>query len=195
MIIIALTEIIIALQTNILLIFVGVMAYYPNIPGYAPFYIQTATDANAVDIMTAFGVVVKNHDIPYQRKTKEPYKNDWHDEHGDDEYVGDTIFMEAFTFTEKCVMITKEADSDEARQVLADQIAAFQDYLSHGEFKIFDDYTKRGFQHVRLNEFPAPAQSDYDVFRGKARIIFDVSFKVNDPVTKMGLRDGKITAI
>lgn len=171
------------------------MAYYPNIPGYAPFYIQTATDAKAVDIMTAYGVVVKNHDIPYQRKPKEPYKNEWFDEHGDDEYVGETMYMESFTFSEKCVMITKEADSETSRQLLANQIAAFQDYLSHGEFMVYDDYTKRGFQRVRLNEFPTPAQTDYDVFQGKTRIIFDVSFKVNDPVTKIGLNSGKLVAI
>lgn len=166
--------------------------YHPTIPGYAPLYIQTATDSSAVDILITYGVVVKNHSFPITRKPKEPYKNTWFDEHGDDEYIGDKMYVEAFTFTEKCVMITKENDSASARQKLANQIRTFQDYLFNGEFMIFDDYTKTGFRKVRVSDFPTPSNEDYDVCNGKARVIFDVTFKVNDPETLMKMSAGKI---
>lgn len=168
------------------------MAYYPTIPGYAPIFIQTQEDTTAVNILTAFGVIVKEHDIPIQRKPKDPYRNEWYDEHGDDEYIGSQLYMESFTFTETFAMLSREVDSDTSRAALAKQIEDFQDYLSKGEFSFYDDYAKRGFRKVRLSEFHAPSRGEYDSIGGKTRVIFDVTFKVNDPVTRMKLIDGEI---
>lgn len=171
------------------------MAYYPNIPLYAGVYIQTPDDELMVDIRETFGVVVKSHAIPYNVKPKEPYKNDWKDEHGDDEYIGSTMYMEAFTFTEECVMITKERYSPDARQKLYEQMMAFRNYLTKGEFNFYDTYTCKGFQKVRVSEFPIASSEDYDVFNGKARLIFSVTFKVNDPVTEMMIEDDSIVPV
>lgn len=168
------------------------MAYYPNIPNYKPFYVQRPEDTAAVNIMTEFGVVVKSHAIPYQVKPKELYKNSWHDAHGDDEYVGDEMYMEAFTLSLECVMITKAYTDDASRGQLYEQLHSFQQYLSSGKFFIYDTYLNKGFCDVRLSEFPEPSSDDFDSFRGKTRLIFNVVLKVNDPVTEMWLNEDQI---
>ena len=64
------------------------MLYVPPIRGeYHPFYIQLSGSNSAVDVMSTYSVIIKTHDYPSFRKPKEPYKNDWKDENGDDEYT------------------------------------------------------------------------------------------------------------
>lgn len=171
------------------------MLYVPPIRDYKPFYIQVGTAQTATDIKDTYKVVVKTHDYPSYRKPKEPYKNDWKDEHGDDEYVAQ-MFYEAFTFKAECVML---ASGSTARADLKAGVLAFQNALS-GEFKVYDSWTGFGFQHVRLSQFPIPTDGNYDVFEARigntiqeyARVIFTVEFKVNDPVTQMKLQNNNI---
>lgn len=168
------------------------MPYYPNIPGYAPFFVQTEGDASAVNILTQYGVVVRTHDYPMQRSIKEPYKNDWHDEHGDDEYLGGGLFLEAFTFKAECVMLLDAADSETARETLKNQIRAVQDYLCSGVLKVYDSWTRFGFRNVRVSSFPMPGPEDFSSVRNNARVLFTIEFKVNDPKTEMKMANGKI---
>ena len=171
------------------------MLYVPPIRDYKPFYIQVGTAQTATDIKDTYKVVVKTHDYPSYRKPKEPYKNDWKDEHGDDEYLAQ-MFYEAFTFKAECVML---ASGSTARADLKAGVLAFQNALS-GEFKVYDSWTGFGFQHVRLSQFPIPTDGNYDVFETRigntiqeyARVIFTVEFKVNDPVTQMKLQNNNI---
>lgn len=173
------------------------MLYVPPIRDYKPFYIQSGTAQTATDIKDTYSVVVKTHDYPSFRKPKEPYKNNWFDEHGDDEYLAQ-MFYEAFTFKAECVMLASGAT---ARADLSAGIRAFQDALA-GEFKVYDSWTGFGFQKVRLSQFPMPSDGNFDVFYIKnpttrvrteyARVIFTVEFKVNDPVTRMVLSGGAI---
>lgn len=163
------------------------MLYVPPIRDYQPFYIQLSGSQTATDIKTAYSVIVKTHDYPSYRKPKEPYKNDWKDENGDDEYVAQ-MYYEAFTFRAECVMFAK---GETARADLTASVRAFMDALV-GEFKTFDAWTGFGFQKVRLSEFRMPSDGDFDEMDGMARVIFAVDFKVNDPVTKMKLQNGAI---
>lgn len=171
------------------------MLYVPPIRDYKPFYIQSGTAITVTDILSAYKVVIKTHDYPNYRKPKEPYKNNWFDEHGDDEYIAQ-MYYEAFTFKAECAMF---ASGQSARADLADGIRAFQDALS-GEFKTYDDWTKFGFQRVRLSQFQMPSEGNFSAFTVRAgsttteytRVIFSVEFKVNDPVTKMKLQNNAI---
>jgi hypothetical protein len=163
------------------------MLYVPHIRDYKPFYIQTGTASSAVDIKTAYKVIIKTHDYPSYRKPKEPYKNDWKDENGDDEYTAQ-MYYQAFTFKAECVMF---ASGQTARADLTAGVREFMDALS-GEFKTYDEWTGFGFQKVRLSEFRMPSEGDFDEMDGYARIIFSVEFKVNDPITKMKLQNGSI---
>jgi len=168
------------------------MLYVPPIRGeYHPFYIQFSGADSAVDIMSTYSVIIKTHDYPSFRKPKEPYKNDWKDENGDDEYTAQ-MFYEAFTFKAECVMFAKSDDESTAIGDLADGVRAFMDALSEGEFKTYDGWTGFGFQKVRLSEFSIPGEGDYDTMDGMSRVIFNVTFKVNDPITKMKLQNGAI---
>ena len=164
------------------------MLYVPSIRDYNPFYIQGSGASSATDILTTYKVVVKTHDYPSFRRPKEPYKNDWKDEHGDDEYTAQ-LFFEAFSFKAECAMF---ASGVTARADLNAGIRAFMDYLSGGEFSTYDAWTGFGFRKVRLAEFKMPSEGDFDEMDGYARVIFTVEFKVNDPMTRMVLSNGSI---
>ena len=171
------------------------MLYVPPIRDYKPFYIQSGTAQTATDIKDTYSVVVKTHDYPSFRKPKEPYKNNWFDEHGDDEYLAQ-MYYEAFTFKAECVMF---ASGSGARADLAAGVRAFQNALA-GEFSIYDDWTGFGFKGVRLSQFQMPSDGNFSAFRVKAgsttteytRVIFTVELKVNDPVTRMVYSNGAI---
>ena len=165
--------------------------FVPPLNNYAPFYIQRATDASAINIQTTYGVTILVHEYPSRRKVKQPYKNDWKDQHGDDEYT-EHLFYEAFTLTLKCCILTNEANASTSRQEIKAQIRNFQNAISEGEFKIYDDWTKFGFRKVRIDEFPAISEGDFDNLDGHCRLIFNMVVKVNDPITNMVLSNGQI---
>ncbi len=167
--------------------------YVPPISDYAPFYIQRSGDAAAVNIQTTYGVTIMVHEYPSKRKVKQPYKNDWKDQHGDDEYTTH-LYYEAFNLTLKCVILTQEADSATSRSELKSQIRAFQNAIKDGEFKIYDDWTKFGFQKVRVEEFREISEGDFSSWNGRCRLVFTIVLKVNDPMTGMKLSSGSIVA-
>lgn len=167
------------------------MAIFIPLVNYAPFYIQRETDASAVNIQTRFGVTIITGEYPSKRKVKQPYKNEWKDQHGDDEYT-DYLFYEAFNLTLQCCILTNEADSTSSRQELKRQIRNFENFLSEGEFKIYSDWNKFGFRKVRINEFAQIKKGDFDNFDGHCRLIFDMVLKVNDPITNMVYSAGSI---
>lgn len=165
--------------------------FIPPLKSYAPFYIQRNTDASAIDIQTTYGVTIKSPEYPMKRKVKQPYKNDWKDQHGDDEYC-DYLFYEAIKLTFECVILTNEEDSDTSRSEIKKQIRNFQNAIAQGEFKIYDDWTKFGFQKVRIDEFPQPGDDAFDNLDGHCRLIFKMILKVNDPITNMKMSGGSI---
>lgn len=181
------------------------MLYVPPISDYKPFYIQFAS-GNAQDILTQYSVVVKAHDYPISYKVKEPYKNQWKDQNGDDEYIPSTgLKVEAFTFKLECAMFAKPTPAGQgiaaqtANEALSAGVLAFKDALVSGAFKTYDAYTAFGFKEVRLQEFQMPAQDAYVVWDSRngssmdhtARVIFTVILKVNDP-TNMVLSGSNI---
>lgn len=173
------------------------MPYLPFISDYKQFFIQTESDVSAwgTDV---YGLVAKSNPYPSLPEAKEPYKNDWHDENGDDEYVA-SIHYKAFTFSVQFYVKTfnvlngQGVVTKSAEQVLREQMDSFFNKIKTGEFKVFDSYTGLGRQKVRYVSYSEDngfvARDDW------ARLIFKVTFKVNDPMTSMKLLNGSIVSV
>lgn len=172
--------------------------YTPNISGYKPFYIQAEGDSAAKDTAVQWGLVAKTNPYPAMPEPKEPYKNDFPDENGDDEYTA-AMRYQAFTFQVQFYVktfdvVTGNTVTKTAAAVLREQVASFFDHIKNGEFKVFDSYTGLGRQKVRYDGYEEE-EGAFKARRNWARLIFTVTFKVNDPVTFMTLSSGSITAI
>ncbi len=157
------------------------MPYVPTISNYKPFYIQTAADATAWDT-TTYGLVAQTQPFPDNYEVKDPYKNDWFDENGDDEYVA-AMRRKAFEITVKFYVKTYPATGSSpasAIQVLNSQVASFRGKLIPGEFKIWDSWQSKGFQKVRFVKDEVEMREVEDDY---AWVIIAVTFKVNDPST------------
>ena len=102
------------------------MAYIPDIANYKPFYIQTDADNTAIDT-TTWGMVAKSNPFPVLPQPKEPYKNEWLDEDGDDEYTVQ-MHYEAIEFDVQFYIKTlgENAESD-----LLSQLSAFFEHIRH----------------------------------------------------------------
>ena len=113
--------------------------YVPDIVGYKPFYIQTSEDSSAIDTAAAWGLIAKSNPVPMLPSPKEPYKNDFKDENGDDEY-NDSMFYEAFSFTIQ-FYVKAFADSvtgETAEAVLNNQVRSFFEKIASKEFAVYD---------------------------------------------------------
>ena len=168
------------------------MPYVPNITGYKPFYIQNATDSTAWDT-TTYGLVAQTQPFPDNYEVKDPYKNDWHDENGDDEYVA-AMRRKAFEFTVRFYVKTYPVTGQNAKtaiQVLNEQVATFRGKIIPGEFKIWDSWQGKGFQKVRFVKDTVETREITDDY---AWVILAVTFKVNDPSTPVSYSNNAITA-
>lgn len=124
-------------------------------------------------------------DIPLKvcSDAKEPYKNDWPDEHGDEEYDVGT-FQQAYelevTFGHRCTLYNTA--------VL--ELRSFVSWLQAGEFMFWSEHGNFGRRHVRYVGY----EDDATLWNGHLRsssgqtigewiLRFKLKFKVNDPVT------------
>lgn len=158
------------------------MPYVPNIQDYKPFYIQAATDATAWDTRD-YGLVAQTQPYPDNIEIKEPYKNEWFDENGDDEYVSET-YVKPMEIEVKFYIKTLAATNTAPIDTLNTQKANFRAKIKSGYFKIYDSWQKIGFQKVR---FVRDSVEQRDIDNNTAWMIFSVTFKVDDPVTRMSL--------
>lgn len=161
----------------------------PSIANYKKFYIQVG---NALyDTNAQWGFIAKSNPYPAIPSPKQPYKNDWKDAHGDDEYVTN-IYYEAFTFDVSFYIRTRNTVSATAAEEIRAKMSAFFNTIKNGEFKVYDEYTALGRQKVRYAGFK---EESFKAREGKATCIFTVTFKVNDPVTMMKLNSTKTAII
>ena len=161
------------------------MAYVPTIINYKPFYIQTNADEVAIDT-TEWGMVARVTPFPILPTPKEPYKNEWLDEDGDDEY-NTQMHYEAFEFDVQFHIITTGAT---AVTDLVSQVESFFGKISNGEFMFYDSYTGIGRRKVR---FAGGSIADFRdrIRKGVNKASCDL-MKVNDPMTRMIMTEGKI---
>lgn len=166
------------------------MPYVPSIRDYKPFYIQTANDANAWDT-TTYGLVAQAQPFPDDYEVKEPYKNDWFDENGDDEYVS-SMRRKAFEYTIKFYIKaypTTGQSAQSAITVLNGLVASFRGKIIPGEFKIWDSWQQKGFAKVR---FVKDAVENREITDEYAWMIISFTFKVNDPSTPVSFANNAI---
>jgi hypothetical protein len=158
------------------------MAYIPDIADYKPLYIQAEKDSVAKNT-TEWGLVAKVNPYPLLPNPKQPYKNTWYDQNGDDEWC-DKMYFEPIEFTVSFYVKAYDTQPYTAEEIIRNQIDDFFAYIKDGEFKIYDSYNGIGRQKVRYAGY---TEDDF-LRRGDwARAMFNIKFKVNDPITRMVL--------
>lgn len=164
------------------------MAYIPDIANYKPFYIQKDGESSAIDT-TTWGMVAKSNPFPLLPTPKEPYKNEWLDENGDEEYLKE-IYYESFEFDVEFYVKTL---GDNAEATMRSQIESFFSTIKSGSFMIYDAYTGLGRKDVRYAGYSEGEFKRKTVGSDKwARAIFTITFKVNDPITRIVYSGGKL---
>lgn len=167
------------------------MTFVPSIINYKPFYVQTQDDVSAIDT-AHWGLIAKSNPYPVLPSPKQPYKNEWKDEDGDDEFL-DSICYSALSFSVLFYVKAFKDNGRSAKEVLISQIDDFFNKIKAGEFKIYDSYTGIGYRKVRYESF---TEESFKARGTWARSIFKITFKVNDPITRMTIgTDGSITEI
>lgn len=142
-------------------------------------YFQFAEQTEAKD-SREWGLIAKTNPYPLLPNPKTPYKNDWKDESGDDEYnAPGTMVYEAFEFS---VSFYLKAKTDEVasaqRHIRTKMLDLVSKMQASGEFAYYDSYTDLGWKQVRYagyNEESFDARDDW------ARVIFSMKFKVVNP--------------
>lgn len=132
--------------------------------------------------VAAWGVWCKSIPFKIFDKVKAPAKRTWYDEHGDDEYIpSEGLYLEAYTMKVE-FGCKKMAGVNDVRE----RVGAFLGYLREsGMMKMYCSYTRIGRQNVRLDSVGDGATWKNE--EGQEFLIFDVTFKVNDPVTDITL--------
>ena len=157
------------------------------------FYIQKMGSSDSVhESVSTWGIWCKSIPFVIARGVKEPAKNDWYDEHGDDEYIPvEGLYMQAYTMKVEfgCKVISAGTGIAAVSDVRA-KVTSFLEYLrTSGMMKLYSSYTGIGRQEVRLVEVDDNATWDKSD-EGNQFLIFSVTFKVNDPVTDVVLGQG-----
>jgi hypothetical protein len=165
------------------------MIYIPKIADYKPFYIQTESDAAAVDT-TEWGLIAKSNPYPLLPNPKAPHKNEWLDENGDEEYVKE-MYYESIEFSVSFYVKAYNSEGLSAEEAIRNQVEGFFSKIRSGEFKVFDSYTGIGRQKVRYAGYK---EESFTKRKDWARAIFTISLKVNDPVTRITLVNDKLEA-
>ena len=157
----------------------------PTIVDYKPFKIgyKVGDVENVADTLTQFGLIVKSNPYKVMPDMKEPYGNDWKDEDGTDEYVKG-MKHKSYDIQVSFYVKAKDDTTKTAAEYVRDAQKDFFDVIKNGDLKIYDAYTGIGRQKVRYVGTSGESFREKD---GTARLIFTVTFRVNDPVTLITL--------
>lgn len=163
------------------------MVYIPDIVDYKPFYIQAEGDSVAKDT-TEWGLVAKTNPFPVLPTPKEPYKNEWKDENGDDEWC-DEMYYESIEMTVSFYIKTFGGSEGPSVELLHKQINDFFTYIRNGKLKIYDSYTGIGRGDVRYAGY---SEGTYKNRQNWTSTTFEIKFKINDPITQYRLVNNTI---
>ena len=153
------------------------MIYNPDIVNYQPFYIQTDADSSAIDTKTQWGIIVKTNPDLVLPKAKEPYKNEWLDEDGTDEYNA-KMFYEAME-----ISVGIYVSGDSALDVRNAKDAFFE-RIRRGEFKVYFSALDRGYRKVRY----VSESMDRKIIKSRYTEISTITLKINDPITRVSFQ-------
>jgi len=157
------------------------------------FYLQKMEGSNnpVKESVAAWGIYCK--DIPFKLfdKVKAPAKRTWNDEHGDDEYISsDGLYLEAYTM--RVEFGCKKMDNPTSVTDVRVKVGDFLKYLrTSGHLKMYSSHTKIGRQYVRLESISDSAKWKSD--ESGEYLIFEVTLKVNDPVTDITYDNSNLT--
>lgn len=168
------------------------MVYIPNIIDLQPFYIQTEADTVARNT-TEWGLVPKVNPYPILPTPKEPYKNDWLDEDGDDEYT-DIVHYKPIEMSVDFYIKAYDTGEAQAQELIRKQIDDFFGYIRDGEFMIYDSYTGLGRRKVRYAGYDEGSYKRRRHGDNWASAVFSLRFKINDPITRIVLVNNTLIA-
>lgn len=136
--------------------------------------------------VATWGIFCKSIPFKVFDKAKAPAKRSWNDEDGDDEYIPSSgLFMEAYTMKVE-LACKKGSDSMASVDNVRTNIGNFLAYLRQsGMMKLYSSHTRIGRQNVRLESVGDSVKWKSD--DNGEFLIFEVTFKVNDPVTDITL--------
>lgn len=163
------------------------MIYIPEIVNYKPFFIQAESDSVARDT-TEWGLVAKVNPYPLLPTPKAPFKNEWHDENGDDEWC-EKMYYEPIEFSVSFYIKAYDSASETAEEIIRNKMDEFFSLIREGEFKVFDSYNGIGRRKVRYAGY---SEDSFLRRRDWARAMFQITFKANDPITRMVMLNNKI---
>lgn len=164
----------------------------PEVPNYKKFYIQYGSNQVASDTLATWGFLAKSTPYSALPEPKDPYKNEYLDRDGDDEYVASMSYS-SFEFDVQFYIraIGNDGAVSPAEQVRS-KMASFFSAVKEGEFMVYDEYTSLGRRKVR---YAGCKDEDFKARKDWARCIFTITFKCNDPVTFMTLSSNKIVSV
>lgn len=154
------------------------------------FYLQkmSSTSEPVYESVNRWGVFCKEIPFALAGDMKKPAKNEWYDEHGDDEYIADGgLYMEAYTMEVEfgCQVLETGNRFNVIVEDVRANVASFLQYLrTSGMMKMYSSYTGVGRQSVRLDSYN---DGEWINDNGITMLVFKIKFKVNDPVTEMVL--------
>ena len=140
--------------------------------------------------VSSFGIFCKSMPFTLFSKVKDPASYSWYDEDGDDEYIPEDG-LKLSSYTMKVEFGCKKLDAHEVTRYgtsvndVRQKVGTFLNLLKLGQFKLYSSYTRIGRQNVRLESVSDRATWKSD--DNGEFLIFEVTFKVNDPVTDVVL--------
>lgn len=150
---------------------------------YGIYFQKSKPGSPVIDTKSQWGVVCKDFPFAVYGETKELPKRDWKDEDGEDTFIPDRLYMQAYDLD---VEFAYKGEMDTANE----KVIGFLDYLSGkddsgAELKVYDTYTKIGRQSVYYKSV------EPDLFVRKTDegdvLTFSVTFRVTDPQTQITL--------
>ena len=164
------------------------MPYTPVIKDYKPFYIQAPGDTYAWDTRD-YGMVAQSQPNPDNYEVKEPYNNEWFDENGDDEYLGQTVSgtyvsaikLKSNELTVSFFIKTFQSAGVPAVVGLNALRNSFRSKIVFRPFSFYDSWNERGYKNVRFVKDEVEQQNITDE---EAWMIFSVTLKINNPANR-----------
>ena len=151
---------------------------------YKGIYFQKqAEGAGVKESLADFGIWCKDFPFKLYGEVKDLASTDWADEDGTDEFIPAELKLKAYD-------VDVEFGYKGAMDTANEKIRNFLDYLTgRGEtgatLKVYDSYTRIGRQNVRVlkvsDDLFVRNTSEGDI------LTFNVTFRVNDPVTDITL--------
>jgi len=149
-------------------------------------YLNDGTTANDTTVHDSdeWGIRIMDFPLKIKGDAKEIPTNDWHDEHGLEAFLPDTLPISAYEAMAQFVFKGKKGTA-------GTKIKSILDFLANGGyFKIYIEEYKQGRQHVRYDSYESVAEyidDDDDNTDGEDIITFKVKLQVDDPETQITL--------